>query len=171
MSDNQVTENEQSAIDFITDKAKFDDDKGRFNVGKADYYSYGDSRGVPKDMFTAVTEVNRDLAKGAIHVAADRLAEQVKTAVKNNEDPRDLEFKGTIQTAEGKLEARVMTQRVRPVPARQDAEGNVVSEKTTVTKNGPSSLSLVISKAVKRDAGEYAENKITEALGNYKPKD
>jgi hypothetical protein len=160
----EMTEGESSAVEFINSKATFDTKKDTFSVSRKEYYAYGAQRGVPQEMFQSVKDVDQDLGSAAIRVAADKLAVKVKDALKKGEDPKDLEFSGTIQTAIGKISARVMAERVRTVPKRVDKDGNVLSEQSTITKHGPSSLQVIVSKGAKKEPGLYAQDRIAAAM-------
>lgn len=156
MAEEKTTESAVAADEFIREHSKMSDTKKR-SVTKADYLNYMSSaHGLNRQHVEAVSQGNRELISGAISVTAADLADKIKAAKKDGNDPADLDGNTSITTADGQIKVRVQAQTTNRSPQTGEQ----------IVKHGRTSVRVITSNAVLKEPSADAQALIGKLMGD-----
>ena len=146
----------QQIVNTIKEDGKINDNEDKRFTTKELYFKMGnDICGIPKQQITAVSDFNNKLCDAAIRVATDDLADRIKDAKSNGNDPKDLKSEVRMPIHGGRLSAEVFAERRHNNP--RDPEHKIINR-------GSSKIALRMNDAITKTAAAHAKDTISGLL-------
>ena len=143
-------------VDHIRETGKMNEAGTSRILTKEDYFQAGSNLfGLSRKQIISTSDYNNALCDAGIRVAAEDLAEAIKTTKAAGDDPRDLTSEVRMPIHGGRIVAQVDAERRHNNPKNP-------SEK--IVKKGSSRIAFRMSSAVTTDAATHAKELITRML-------
>lgn len=144
-------------VDYIKSAGKMNEAGNSRMLTKEDYFKMAsDIFGISRKQITTGSDFNNALCDAGIRVSADDLAERIKTAKANGEDPRGLKNETRMPIHGGRIIASVDAERSHNNPHSKTSE--------KVVKKGSARIAFRMSSAVTTDAATHARDLISALL-------
>ena len=158
MKDEDRSDKIDKAISILKENSRVDPRSGkRFTTQEAFYKVCQETEGLSKEQTKAVSDAIVTMADAGARLTSEDLAEKIKEAKDNGDDPKSLVSETRMTVQGGKLSTTVWAETRNNNPRSPDAD--------PIIKHGRVRVDLRLNKALMADTATMVRDRIMEAMG------